>query len=222
MQQQVAASALLFNTSFRLPENVHMYPLLETFSEQQRQFSFSREQEMLYGDWFSNRSSQGHMLTQTLPTRAEISIDSSAKIPSVISTVNTRIETLAVCIGEGNYYKASSVAPGSKNQLTPMSASEFKTWYSNNITQLSQDILSEKLAGVTRECNFFIGLSPAVSEFTIETLPQVRWAKDNSIVFGFVDSGVPEPSTETSSLPLADFEKTKQKSLKHLRSIIKG
>lgn len=186
VQEQVARSRLLFGRYFELPETVQMSFVTQE-QRSDRGISLERSGDVLSGDWFRSRSVQAHVLRANVPSRAAVSLQQGGgpdgAPPVLLSSVASPLRELHYIDASGRYWRAEKVETGRPVTLKPSTREALDDGFRSIARELSIN-LRMMFHEVEHRPGHFYAVADPMPEGPIETLPSIRWQKQNIVCFG--------------------------------------
>ena len=178
MQEQVARTGVLLSRSFSVPEDLVLSPL-KTSGAGSR--SYEQSGRAYGGDWFTSRSVQAQRAEAIVPSRAEIQRLPAATAdepPVVVSSIPATLREICYLDLAGHRWYGRNLRTGERMTLQPKSAAapEVLAGGSDYLRQLQKQ-------GWDEPGTFFALADDAPF---IETLPAIRWRKQQAVYLGAV------------------------------------
>ncbi len=178
VQEQAARTGVLLSRQFRLPENVLLLPLGSPSAASR---SFEQAGRDYAGDWFMSRLVQAQRAEAIVPSRAEVQLLNPAEAeggaaPVVVSSIPATLKEIGYLDLAGRRWHGSNLHTGEHMTLQPQ-------------TRLTLDPVgtgSAYLLGLQQTARTQPGSFFAVADDGpfIETLPSIRWRKQQAVYLG--------------------------------------
>jgi hypothetical protein len=139
------------------------------------------------GDWFTNRSVQGHLVETVRPTRARLEVEQRpGSSPEVRSTFGGTLDELFLVDANGSVWRGHAVVAGRPVALSESTLADFESWWMLGLAGAGARgrALLEPMSGLTG--HFF---ARASGEGPIETSRAVRWQQEQLLLVGTATFG---------------------------------
>ena len=178
VQEQVARTGVLLSRRFTVREVLVLSPL-KTPGAGGR--SYEQAGRAFGGDWFTSRSVQAQRAEAIVPSRAEVQLLAAGAAdapPVVVSSIPATLREICYLDPAGHRWSGHNLRTGERMTLQPKSyaAPEVLTGGSNYLGQLQK--------GAWDEPGTFFALADDAPFF--ETLPSIRWRKQQAVYLGAV------------------------------------
>jgi hypothetical protein len=188
MQEQASRTGLLLSRGFAVDPDVFLTPLTTPSSIGGRQVmrNFTENRHGYGGDWFLSRSVQGQFLEEIAPSRETVEVVRVENgTPVVRSSIPVELEEFYYIDEKGGRWGGQNIRTGESAKLVAVDDS------TNLVTEVSKGA-GPMLRGVfgkieDRNGHFY---ATAAKPACIDTLPSIRWTKEQTIYAGAV---VPAP-----------------------------
>ncbi len=133
------------------------------------------------GDWFQSRSVHGHYLESVIPSRARITLKSSAPSPTITSSFNFPLKSLIFRDKQGLFWQATDIKPGESVKLSKINHDEAL----KRITALSDSMsprLQRNLLKLWSRNGHFVATTEQAP--AIDTLDSIKWTQTTSVILG--------------------------------------
>ncbi|MDD5349227.1 MAG: hypothetical protein PHQ12_03350 [Chthoniobacteraceae bacterium] len=200
IQDQVARTGLLFAGAFRLPEDVLPSPLrLDLPFQSQENGTYRVAGRNFSGNWFKSRSLQAQRFAAIRPTRAELTVvsrDAASGTPSIVSSIESPLETLFLTGSNGRLWRADNVRPGEKTAMHPAALRDRTAWATVTLGP-ARPQLNEALKNAAFKEGRFAALVSHPKGEMMASLSSLRWKDDRVFYTGPVTespaTGAPQP-----------------------------
>jgi hypothetical protein len=187
VQEQAATTGALLSGRFELDEGVVLTDITgRPVSSQVRLRNTGTSYE---GDWFRSRSVQVHRLELSRPTRARIDWVDGAEEPTILSSIEGRLETLFYRDQAGECWRAENVLPGRPKRLTRISEADYASWKQEESHNLGPRITAHLETAWQMRGTFLAIAESEASNVPIETLRSIDWQQDAVLYAGRLERG---------------------------------
>ncbi len=197
MQEQIAKTAFMLKTDFRVGEDLFMTPIhLDKLPGKAKPtYHLNLTDQHLSGDWFANNAVQAQFIIALKPTRAGIEPTPNAESALTLrSSINAALTDLYVQDESGQYWHGRDVAAGRETVLQPISKAQYRRWRSQTIGAQTGPKLQRALRRIDAQPGTFVAIAQHAPDFAIETLPGIHWKSQTAVIFGHL------PSATTATL----------------------
>ncbi|HSJ02530.1 MAG TPA: hypothetical protein VK956_08760, partial [Verrucomicrobium sp.] len=193
-QEQVARTGVLIGGTFPVAEAGWMLPL-DLDNEQRGGYnssdrgraSFFDDGQNRWGDWFSSRSVQGHLLRSVRPSRASVELfpdaDPTAP-PSVVSSVEVSLAKLFVVDDASRYWVAEDVGTGEKKVLRPATKNDYQAWLRSRVQDLAGPVIQHSINEMKARPGTIFAEAADPSRLAVPTLNAIRWNDNVALIAG--------------------------------------
>ena len=188
-QEQITRTGLLLNRRFPLEEGVliEQIPHVDPIHESTR--TLARTGREFGGDWFHNRSMQGHWLRGTTSSRARLTLRVEGEDARLHSSFPDLLDQVFVRDAEGGFWLCENLRPGETVSLRPTTRAALRAWlmveteYASPSFRTEIERLFDMLEKHPTE-GFFLASTATPESFVYPTLPSIDWQKSPVLHFG--------------------------------------
>ena len=190
-QEQVSRTGLLVNNDFNLPADVFITELRQNSLPQNAYYRIL--QHTYNGDWFSNRKVQAQLLVRILPSRSRIdlisgNLSSISDQITVISSFSTPLEYIAVFGPGSRCWEGKNIEVGKASTLKATHKESCKAAFAR-FTREAGPIIRNSMTSLGYSENSFAAIAAQAADYTIDTLPSVKWKSSEASFFGPLSRG---------------------------------
>ena len=193
VQEQASRSRLLFSHSFKFPaEAVISYVSLGSRGEETPELE--RDGDVLGGDWFRSRSGRWHVIQTSVPSRAEVVLQSAkGDAPVLLSSASTRMPEVFYMDDDGQYWRGRDLTPGRPLKLSKSSPAECEQWRKEIAASFSPNF-QQLLNNVASRHGYFFAVAEPMSGIPVDTLTSIKWEKQTVLCVGSCTPGAEIPA----------------------------
>jgi hypothetical protein len=193
-QEQASRTGVLLGATFPVAERGWMLPLE---LGDRKTFSFAAATQInsqyldngghRWGDWFSSRSVQGHLLRSVRSTRAMVEFIprvEGAEGPHVISSVEVPLAKLFVIDEKGAQWVVEDVGTGEKKLLKPAGVKELEDWMRTRAQADAGPVLKQTLRSQQLRNGYIYAEAADARPLAVNTLSSIKWKDDLLILVG--------------------------------------
>lgn len=197
MQEQIAKTAFMLKTDFRVGENLFITPIhLEKLPGKAKPtYHMNLTDRHLSGDWFANNAVQAQFAIALKSTRGGIEpVSGAASTLTLRSSINAALTNLYVRDESGQYWHGRDVAAGHETVMQPISQAQYRRWRGKEIDPQTGPKLRRALRRIDEQPGTFVAIAECAPDFAVETLPGMDWKSQTVVIFGHL------PSATTATL----------------------
>lgn len=195
-QEQISRTGVLLSTGFQLKQPALVEPVALPNSPWAKlkndQFSqavdLTQEGRDRRGSYFQSRAEQGQTMRAVIPTRARVELKAGAvagEAPALISALGFTVEELIYVDAAGDSWKLKEpLGTGQSATLVKTDAPVKDLWKKADFAPAQKDLLRQLENTTSDRRSFFIAKTSKAADFTLDTLPAIRWQEDQIVVFG--------------------------------------
>jgi len=179
VQEQVSRTSLLTSRNFSVQNPVAISRIgtgsvaAMTASTSGRQYAGTRD---FAGDYFMNRSIQGHLLESVPSTRwrLELSASTAGAGPRILSTFPFDLSPVFFVDEQGRHWQTDRLASGTAATFIPSTA-ENLAHHMNDVRGVAGPIAERRISTISGRRNHFYAFAQNAPEATERTLGSVQW-----------------------------------------------
>jgi hypothetical protein len=190
VQEQISRTGVLLKRRFALPRDVYMASIPVEIRPGDAPRLLRQTTETADGDWFSSRSRQGQYLSVIRPSRARVEVLNSRAVregseaPILLSTLEEALTDVFYRDVRGGYWQVDQLQVGERAVLRPSSREDYEVAWGGErrrslaVQQLPADAFANHPHG------YVVGASGSPGARLIDTLPSIRWQREELVVLG--------------------------------------
>jgi len=189
IQEQVSLTGVLLGDGFSLDADTSISPLRTETRADQRSRLYHEADGYQRGAWFGSRSIQAQLLERATPTRQRIELVTAATPdapPALQSSVGKPLHDVFYRDPQGRLWHTPVLHTGERKAMESANPAAFATWWQTRRENagLRLRMAFDRLDNVN---GMFYADVREADDFTIETLPSIRWQNRAVILAGLVD-----------------------------------
>lgn len=185
LQEQVSRTALLLNRDFAIETPVSLSRLTLP-SSSLTGFETVVGHGNYGGDWFVNRSIQGHFIEGVTATRWRLEAASPqipGTAPELISTFPFTLESVFYRDADGALWHAADLAAGEPVRLQPVDTTAFDDAW-NAFMERAGSIVMKRIEPLATRTEYFFAFTRDHPETTLQTLDAIDWETRSTLHIG--------------------------------------
>ncbi len=180
-QEQLSRTGMVSSSSFSLPEDV---AFVVCKMDRHDSFRSLRSGSETFGDWFSSRSIQGHILQRWIATDVGVLLKGGEEgMPVLVANGFAPDGPVFYADKDGQYWTAARFEAGTPVALVRSSAKDFEDWFLSRIVEPSSNLQARMREALHRR-EWFFTAAEGGSDFWVPTLSRVRWMRDQMVCMG--------------------------------------
>ncbi len=190
LQEQVSLTGVLFGDGFAIDADTLITPLQTETRVDQRNRNYRETDGHLSGAWFGSRSIQAQLLERAQPTRQRIErVPASGpdEPPVLQSAVAQPLQEVFFRDRQGHLWHTPVLHTGERKPLDRVAPDAFRAWWNTHREGAGarMRMAFDRLDNVN---GMFYAEVGEADDFTIETLPSIRWRNRAVILAGLVET----------------------------------
>ena len=197
VQEQVARTGILWNSTFTMPQGTWMLPLdipsPASFGapggrtvyrvQRNRQQTYHQSETEAWGSWFASRSVQAHLLTRTQLNRGGVEFTPGDQ-PSIVSSLSTPLKIVFVKDDKNQFWKAENIATGVRTPLSKAEKKHFDLWVKQQLSDPASPLMKERIETCQQSNAWIMAEATEPARIAMPTLSSVEWKHDRAFIAG--------------------------------------
>lgn len=197
VQEQVARTGILWNSTFAKPQETWMLPMnipsATSFGgpsgrtvyrvRRNLQLTYHESATEAWGSWFSSRSVQAHLLTSAQLHRGGIEF-TPGEPPSIVSSMSTPMTIVFVKDDKNQFWKAEQVRTGVRTPLIKTEEKAYTLWLKKQVHDHASLLLKERVGTCQRSNAWIMAEAAEPARLALPTLSSVQWKHDRAFIAG--------------------------------------
>lgn len=197
LQEQFSRSGILFSAGFEVDNYSVLNPVVPPTSDlnlddsasargtYKLSYAQSKEGWELSGDLFQSRSEQAQVIKSVVPSRERLDLlTGNSESPRLVSSFSYPLTNVYYKDGDGNFWKASAIAPGETVTMTASTISTDRQGEISSAISRFGHSQKKKLSSLLRRPNSFVAL--ATEAPSISTHTSIDWMETPTLVTGLL------------------------------------
>jgi hypothetical protein len=190
LQEQISRTGVMLGTNYAFPESAYQAPI-NLHGQKERERTLEWTPEGASGEWFANRSIQGHFLAELRPSRASVERQSGGGDvrPTLVSRINEPLREVYYFDESNRVWMTNQLLTGRPAELKKTTIKVFnKSWWHRHVKDSGVEA-GGNIDAIKAVPGYVYGVIDAKPGVWLPAHPAVEWKQEHMIVAGPVVTG---------------------------------